>query len=153
MLAVIGEPDGAVLFGLCFAGVLAALLLGAPTRETATIGLGVALLCWVAVIGPTSNPRLPGVVAHFGGGALLAYVLAPPMRRRWPSAQAPRGSPRWFLVPVFVVVVGGFWELGELGADSLFDVDLSVGALDTALDLAADLAGALAGLMLRDRRG
>lgn len=149
-LWVSGESEWPML-ALAFGGLLAGRVLGLPARHLALIGLGVVVTAWPIALFSSPIPGATSTLAHVVVAALLAAVIADPVRSRWPATRAPVWSARWFAIPAIVLAVGSAWELGEWTADALLGTDLAVEPVDTVTDLAADLIGAVAGLAARDR--
>lgn len=152
ILLMAGESEWP-MFALGFGGLLAGRLLGLPGRHLAVIALGLMALGWPIALFSSPIPRATSTLAHLAVAALLAWVLAEPVRHRWLGPLARPWSPRWFMIPGLVLAIGAVWELGEWISDALFETDLAVRPVDTVTDLAADFVGAVVGLALHDQVG
>jgi len=150
ILLAAGESEWP-MFVLALGGLLAGRVWGVGERHLAVIAFGVIALAWPFALFTSPVPRATSTLAHIAVAALLAWVLAGPVRQRWAPAVARPWSPRWFLIPLLVLSIGAVWELGEWLGDAIFGTDLSVQPFDTVTDLAADLAGAIVGLAIYDR--
>lgn len=139
------------IFVLGLGGLLAGRLAGVPDRRLAVLAFALVLLAWPPAMFTSPIPRATSTLSHGLVAALLAWLLAAPVRHRRPETVARPWSLRWFAIPLLVVAIGALWELGEWLADALFASDLALNPLDTVSDLAADLIGAVVGLALHDR--
>jgi hypothetical protein len=151
ILLAIGESEWP-MFVLGLVGLLAGRASGVPDRHLAVIALGLSVFAWpIALIDSPIVSRATSTLGHILLAAMLAWVVADPVRHRWQKAVASPWSPRWFLIPALVLVIGAVWELGEWLGDALFDSDLALRPFDTAGDVFADFAGAVVGLAIHDR--
>jgi hypothetical protein len=140
------DRPGVAMFGVCFAAIAAAALLGWPRRSLTVVGVGVAAIVWLVLLGVIGEAGLGSAIAHFLGGALVGWALADAIRRT-PGARA--DARRVFAAAVLAtLVVGIVWELWEWGTDAVIGTSLSGDIADTALDLISDCAGAAAGAAL-----
>jgi hypothetical protein len=149
-LVMLGESEWP-MFALGLGGLMVGAALGVSDRHLAVLTFALIVLAWPIAVFTSPVPRATSTLTHLVVAALLAWALAGPIRSRWRQANARPWSPRWFLVPLFVLMIGAAWELGELIADALFETDLALRPFDTVADLAADFAGAVVGLALHDR--
>jgi hypothetical protein len=137
---------GAAMFAVSFCAIALAALLGWPWRSTTVVGLGVAAITWLVVVGVIGEAGLGSVIAHGSAGALLGWALADAIVRT-PGARP--GARRVLMAAVLAtLVVGVVWELWEWGTDALIGTALTGGIADTTADLLADGAGAAAGAAL-----
>jgi phage-related tail protein len=134
------------MFGVCFGAIAGAALLGWPRRSLTVVGLGVAGIAWLVLLGVLGHPGVGSAVAHAIAGALLGWALADGILR----APGVRAEARRVLVAgvLATLVVGAVWELWEWGTDALTGTDLTGGISDTILDLIAEGTGAAAGAAL-----
>jgi hypothetical protein len=134
---------GAAMFAASFGTIAGAVLLGVPRRSVTVVGLGVAGIVWLVVLGVIGQPGVGSAIAHAIAGALLGWALADAILRT-PGARA--GARRVLMAVVLAtLVVGVVWELWEWTTDALTGTDLTGGIADTIADLVADVAGATAG--------
>ena len=150
LILYIADESEWPMFALGFGGLAAGRLLGLPGRHLAVIAVGLMALGWPIALFSSPIPRATSTLAHLAVAALLAWVLAEPVRHRRSEASARPWSPRWFVIPALVLAIGAVWELGEWASDALFATDLAR-PIDTVTDLAADFVGAVVGLALRDQ--
>ena len=134
------------MFGASFAAIAGAALLGWPRRSLTVVGLGVAGIVWLVLLGVIGQPGIRSAIAHAIAGALLGWALADAILRT-PGARA--DARRVLTAAVLAtLVVGVIWELWEWATDALTGTDLTGGIGDTIADLIADGAGAVAGAAL-----
>lgn len=145
-----GEGDWP-MFLLGLGGLLVGRLVGVSERQLAVIALGLIAFAWPIALFTSPFPRATSTLAHIAIAALLAWVLADPVRHRWRRASAPPWTRRWFTVPLVVLGIGAVWEMGEWVGDAVLGTDLALRPLDSVADLVADFAGAVLGLAVRDR--
>lgn len=150
VLLATGESEWPT-FALGLGGLLVGRAAGIPERDLALVAFAFVAFAWPTAFFTSPIPRATSTLGHIAVAALLAWVLAGPVRRRWPATAARPWSRRWFAVPVLVLAIGIAWELGELVGDALFGTDLATRPFDTVTDLVADLLGAVLGLALYDR--
>ena len=142
----LGNRAGAAMFGVSFGAIGLAALLGWPRRSVTVVGLGVAGIVWLVLLGVIGQPGVGSAIAHAIAGALLGWALADGILRA-PGARA--GARRVLMAAVLAtLVVGAVWELWEWATDELTGTDLTGGIGDTIADLIADGAGAVAGAAL-----
>jgi hypothetical protein len=140
------SPAGAAMFSVSFAAVGGAALLGWPRRSITVVGLGVAAIVWLVLLGVIGQPGPRSAIAHAAGGGLLGWALADAILRT-PGARA-EGRRLLAAAVLATLVVGAVWELWEWGTDEISGTDLTGGIPDTIADLIADGAGAAAGAAL-----
>jgi hypothetical protein len=138
-LAFFGARNGAalVMCGLCFAGLLAARLLGFSNRALVPLAFGLVVILWMVWIDPPASSRKTSTLAHGAGGLLIGWALAEYLRVRiaWPL---------WGLAAaaaVFTLTV--LWELGEYLGDRVLTTALIPNKLDSVYDIAFGTAGGL----------
>jgi len=131
------------MFGVSLGAIAGAALLGWPRRSLTVVGLGVACIVWLVVLGVLGAPGPGSAAAHAIAGALLGWALADGILR----APGVRAEARRVLMAAVLatLVVGAIWELWEWATDELTGTNLSGGISDTIVDLIADGTGALAG--------
>ncbi len=138
-LAFFGARNGAalVMCGLCFAGLLAARLVGFSNRALVPLAFGLVVILWMVWIDPPASSRKTSTLAHGAGGLLIGWALAEYLRVRiaWPL---------WGLAAaaaVFTLTV--LWELGEYLGDRVLTTALIPNKLDSVYDIAFGTAGGL----------
>ena len=137
---------GTAMFAVSFGAILGAALLGWPRRSMTVVGLGVAAITWLVVLGVIGEAGAGSAIAHGIAGALLGWALADAILRT-PGARAE--ATRVLVAAVLAtLVVGVVWELWEWGTEALTGTNLTGGIADTIADLIADGAGAAAGAAL-----
>jgi hypothetical protein len=99
------------MFGVCFGAIAGAALLGWPRRSLTVVGLGVACIVWLVLVGVLGKPGVGSAVAHAIAGALLGWALADGILR----APGVRAEARRVLTATVLatLVVGAVWELWE----------------------------------------
>jgi hypothetical protein len=142
----LGSRAGAAMFGASFVAIAGAALFGWPRRSLTAVGLGVAGIVWLVLLGVIGQPGIRSAIAHAIAGALLGWALADGILRT-PGARAEPGRVLGAAV-LATLAVGVIWELWEWATEELTGTDLSGGIGDTILDLIADGAGAAAGAAL-----
>ena len=116
--------------GLCFAGLLAARLVGFSNRALVPVALGLVVLLWLVWIDPPPRaPHQTSALAHGAGGALVGWALAEYLRGRvaWPLWALGARRRRLGLTVL--------WELGEYLGDRVLDTALIPSKRDSALDI------------------
>ncbi len=131
-----------VMCGLCFAGLIAARVVGFTNRALVPLTAGLVVLLWVLWVHPPAI-GLPAIsaIAHFSGGLLAGWAVSEHLRRRlaWPA---------WALGAIGAVFgLTILWELGELLGDLTLDTALIASARDSALDITFGTLGGAAGAL------
>ena len=134
---------GAAMFGVCFGAIAGAALLGPPRRSVTVVGLGIAGIVWLVVLGVIGQPGVRSAIAHAIAGALLGWALADGILRT-PGARAG--------VATGAHGGGARDACGRRGLGAVGMGDRRAhrhrphgGIADTIADLIADVAGAAAG--------
>jgi hypothetical protein len=138
-----GSLAGAAMFGVSFGAIAGAALLGWPRRSLTVVGVGVACIVWLILLGLVGEVGVGSAIAHGLGGALVGWALTDAILRT-PGARANAGRVLAAAV-LATLTVGAVWEVWEWTTDALIGTDLNGGIADTTLDLIADGIGAAAG--------
>jgi hypothetical protein len=72
----LGSRAVAAMFGLSFGALAGAALLGWPRRSLMVVGLGVACIVWLVLLGVVGEPGAGSAIAHGLGGALVGWGAA-----------------------------------------------------------------------------
>ena len=143
-LAFVEERNGAalVMSALCFAGLLAARLIGFSSRALVPVAIGLVVILWLVWIDPVTHPRTMSAIAHAAGGALVGWAVCDYLRERvaWPD------SGLLALAGVFAITV--LWEIGEFAGDRLLTTSLQASETDSALDIFLGTFGGAAAVAL-----
>lgn len=142
-LAFIATRNGAalVMSGLCFAGLLAARVIGFSNRALVPVALGVVALLWMLWIQrPPLDSDQTSALAHGVGGVLAGWALAEFVRGRFSAAD-------WMIIAlagVFALTV--LWELGEYVGDRVLGTALIPSWRDSAVDIVLGTFGGAVGV-------
>jgi hypothetical protein len=132
-----------VMCGLCFAGLLAARVVGFSNRALVPLALGLVVLLWVLWVNPPAlTSHQTSALAHASGGVLVGWAVSEYLRGRveWPL---------WAIGAVAVVFgLTVLWELGELIGDRALDTALIPSKGDSALDISYGTLGGAAGVLV-----
>jgi hypothetical protein len=104
----LGSRAGAAMFGASFVAIAGAALLGWPRRSLTAVGLGVAGIVWLVLLGVIGQPGIRSAIAHAIAGALLGWALADGILRT-PGARAEPGRVLGAVV-LATLAVGVIWE-------------------------------------------
>jgi hypothetical protein len=144
--ALQGSRTGAVMFALCFAGVVAAWWLGARRASLTVLAASLTVLVWLFLTGSFGHARVVTTAAHAIASALVAWILVGILDRRLGAEPGHvRAAALGALAATMVVGLG--WEAAEWSADALTGTDLALTVRDTVMDLVFDFLGACAGVI------
>ena len=140
-LAFLLTRNGAALImcSILLAGLVAGRAAGIAGGTLLLVALGLGAVLWIVWIDPVAGPRRTSAIAHFTGGALVAWALGQTLKRR--------GFGSWAettIVVVAALTVG--WEIAEIAGDRLLDTALVPNRADSALDIFFGCLGGLAGV-------
>ena len=140
-LAFVATRNGAALImcSILLAGLVAGRVAGIAGGTLLLVALGLGAVLWIVWIDPVAGPRRTSAIAHFTGGALVAWALGQTLKargfRHWAEAT---------IVVVAALTVG--WEIAEIIGDRVLDTALVPNRTDSALDIFFGCLGGLAGL-------
>jgi hypothetical protein len=143
--ALQGSRTGAVMFALCFAGVVAAWWLGARRASLTVLAASLTVLVWLFLTGSFGHARVVTTAAHAIASALVAWTLVGIILDRRLDAEPGHVRAAALGALAATMVVGLGWEAAEWSADALIGTDLALTVRDTVMDLVFDFLGACAG--------
>ena len=141
------DPATFVMSVLSFVGVIAVRLAGARRVSLLVLSIGLIGLIFTIDSGAFGHARAFTSAAHLVVGALLAWVIAAPVKARLERARSPDAQPWVAVVIVLVLGAAMIWEAGEWAGDVIFGASLQLSVIDSELDVMFAVLGALAGAL------
>ena len=129
-----------VMCALCLGGLIAARLVGFSNRALVPLALGLVALLWFVWSASAEDARRTTTFAHFVGGGLAGWAIAEFLRAHI------RGAALALAATTAVIAIAVIWEIGEIGADRVFDTALIPSKRDSAYDVFFGAAGGAVGV-------
>jgi len=130
-----------IMCSLCFAGLLAARLIGFSNRGLVPLAGGLVAILFILWVGdplPLTSHQL-SAFAHASGGLLVGWAVSEYLHGR-------AGWPLWAIGAIGIVFgLTILWELGEYVGDRALDTALETSKTDSALDIAFGTLGGAVG--------
>jgi hypothetical protein len=140
-LAFVITLNGAALImaSLCFAGLVAGRLIGAPGTVLLPVAIGLCGILWLIWVSPIDRYVSP--TSHLVGGILAGWALAETFRsRHWAG---------WALAALATVaLLTVAWEIGEYVGDRALDTALIPDRSDSAFDIFFGSLGGAVGVTI-----
>jgi hypothetical protein len=133
-----------IMCSLCFAGLVAARLVGFSNRALVPVAGGLVAILFVLWVGdplPLTSHQV-SAFAHASGGVLVGWAVSEWLRGRadWPL---------WAIGAVGIVFgLTILWELGEYVGDRVLDTALETSKTDSALDITFGTLGGAVGTFI-----
>ena len=133
-----------IMCSLCFAGLLAARLIGFSNRGLVPLAGGLVAILFILWVGdplPLTSHQL-SAFAHASGGLLVGWAVSEYLRGR-------SGWPLWAIGAIGIVFgLTILWELGQYVGDRALNTALEISKTDSALDIAFGTFGGAVGTLV-----